>query len=84
MIVLWPARPFTKSATKLKNEWEKIGYNASAVRFGVVFDLQTWLSVLHGKSHISQLLTNDVDYILKKKHKKWNKEEWERNPVKIT
>ena len=41
IIVLWPARPFTKPATKLKNEWEEIGYNASAVRFGVVFDLQT-------------------------------------------
>ena len=29
MIVIWPARLFTKPAIKLKDEWEKIGYNAS-------------------------------------------------------
>ena len=45
-------------------------------RFDVVFELQTLLGVLQGKNHFSQLLTN-VDFS-KKKHKKWNKEEWER------
>ena len=50
-----------KPATKLKEEREKSLLTQVSVRFGAVFELQTYLGVLQGKSHVSQLLTNDVD-----------------------